>query len=346
MRLLIITQKVDERDDVLGFFVRWIEEFAKHAEKITVVCLQKGKYYLPKNVSVLSLGKEEIHGVKILKTLRYIVRFYAYIWRERKNYDAVFVHMNPIYIVLGGIFWKFWHKKIALWYTHKRVDLKLRIAEKFADIIFTASKESFRLKSDKVRVVGHGIDTERFHPVEKWPHETMRIISVSRIAPVKNIHIMVEVAALFKKAGVSFEMKIAGAPITDADRAYFAQLKKEVQEKNVEDCVSFVGAIPYTDIPAFYQHGDLFLNLSETGSLDKAVLEAMASGVSVLTSNEAFFEIVPEKHLLRNMYADVIVQKIMETKEISKEELRELEYTVAQNHSQVFVIQKITSLLE
>lgn len=341
MKLLIVTQKIDERDDVLGFFVQWIVEFAKHAEKITVICLQKGTYHLPDNVAVRSLGKEEGKG-----RMAYLRRFFGTIWKERGEYDTVFVHMNPMYVVLGGVFWKLFSKKIALWYTHKRVDLKLRIAEKFADVIFTASKESFRLKSGKARVVGHGIDTERFRPVEKWPHETMRIISVSRIAPVKNIHIMVGVAALLKKEGVSFEMKIAGAPITDTDRAYFTRLKKEVQEKNVEDSVSFVGAIPYTDIPAFYQQSDVFLNLSETGSLDKAVLEAMASGISVLTSNEAFFEILPEKHLLRNIHTDGIAQKIIEMKEVSKEELRELEYTVAQNHSQVFVIQKITDLLK
>ena len=33
--------------------------------------------------------------------------------------------------------------------THKSVNMKLRIAAAFSDIIFTASKESFRLKSSK-----------------------------------------------------------------------------------------------------------------------------------------------------------------------------------------------------
>ena len=130
MKLLIITQKVDDHDDVLGFFVRWIEEFAKHAEKVTVICLQKGEYNLPHNVSVLSLGKETGKS-----RFTYFVRFFRYIWKLRSDYDTVFVHMNPIYVLLGGVFWKLWFKKIALWYTHKRVDLKLRIAEKLSDII-------------------------------------------------------------------------------------------------------------------------------------------------------------------------------------------------------------------
>ena len=60
MKLLIITQKVDINDPVLGFFHRWLEEFAKHYEFVTVICLEKGEHRLPENVKVLSLGKEKL----------------------------------------------------------------------------------------------------------------------------------------------------------------------------------------------------------------------------------------------------------------------------------------------
>ncbi len=52
MKLLILTQKVDINDDVLGFFHRWILEFAKHYEYITVIALEIGEYNLPENVKV------------------------------------------------------------------------------------------------------------------------------------------------------------------------------------------------------------------------------------------------------------------------------------------------------
>ena len=107
MRLLIITQKVDKNDPILGFFHRWIEEFAKHCESVIVICLQKGEYNLPQNVKVLSLGKESKHS-----NIRYIVCFYMYLWQERNNYDSVFVHMNQEYVILGACFWKLWYKKV------------------------------------------------------------------------------------------------------------------------------------------------------------------------------------------------------------------------------------------
>ena len=55
---LIITQIIDKDDPILGFFHRWVEEFAKHIDHIDVICLKKGEHTLPSNVSVYSLGKE------------------------------------------------------------------------------------------------------------------------------------------------------------------------------------------------------------------------------------------------------------------------------------------------
>ena len=123
MKLLIVTQTVDIKDPVLGFFVRWIEEFAKHVEHIEIICLKEGQYTLPSNVRVHSLGKEKNLPLFVRRIL-YAVRFKFFVWRLRHDYDAVFVHMNPEYVVLGGLFWRLLGKKISLWYTHKSIDTK------------------------------------------------------------------------------------------------------------------------------------------------------------------------------------------------------------------------------
>ena len=58
MKLLIITQKINQADDVLGFFHGWIEEFAHQVESVVALGLENGEHRLPQNVKVLSLGKE------------------------------------------------------------------------------------------------------------------------------------------------------------------------------------------------------------------------------------------------------------------------------------------------
>jgi len=293
MKLLIITQKVDRNDPILGFFHRWVIEFAKHFESIAVICLFEGEHNLPANVKVLSLGKEE-GGARISKILRYIVRFYNYIWRERKNYDAVFVHMNPIYVVLGGVLWRMWKKKISLWYTHKSVDLKLRVAEKFAHTIFTASRESFRLPSKKVFVMGHGIDCDQFKPDVRENDDILRIITVGRIAPVKNYETLMEALAIIAHENIHFTLEVVGVPATKEDELYNIHIRSLIQAKDIDPYIVFAGKIPHHELLGHFKKADIFVNLSETGSLDKAILEAMACGLMVVTSNEAFEEILSE----------------------------------------------------
>jgi len=65
--------------------------------------------------------------------------------------------------------------------------------------------------------------------------------------------------------------------------------------KLIEDCG--LKGLKIGDAQISEKHADIFINLSDTGSIDKAVLEAMASGCLVLTSNEAFTNILKPQYL-------------------------------------------------
>lgn len=284
MKLLIITQTVDTTDPILGFFHRWIEEFAKNCEKVTVIALGVGTYNLPSNVQVLSLGKEQGKG-----RLAYIKNFYSYIVSRRNEYDAVFVHMNPVYMILGFLVWKIYGKRTALWYVHKRVDLKLRLAAVLVDRIFTASKESFRLASKKVIVTGHGILTSDVALAYKDESETKVVATLGRISEVKNLDFLI---TSFAKAQSGYSrpvrFEIVGEAVTEADKEYRDSLYTLIQKLNVADSVIFKGVIANNRITEYMRTVDVTVNASSTGSLDKAVLESMVAGVPPLTANEAF----------------------------------------------------------
>ena len=290
MKLLIITQKVNINDDDLGFFHEWILEFSKHYNKVTVICLEKGEYKLPENVKVLSLGKEKRIG-----RIRYLINFYKYIWQERKNYDVVFVHMNKEYVLLGGIVWKIFKKKIYLWYTHKQVSFGLKIAEKIVDKIFTASKKSFRLESKKIEVLGHGIDVEKFldpNLIIKKDDSIYNIITVGRISPSKDYETLIKAAEILKKTNINFFINIIGGVGTPEQKVYLDNLKQQVKEKNLGEIINFEGPIPSKDRFRYFRSGDLFVHMSLTGSLDKVILEAMVSGLPVISCNDASYELL------------------------------------------------------
>jgi glycosyltransferase involved in cell wall biosynthesis len=298
MKLLILTQKVDRKDDNLGFFHDWIAEFSKQCEQVLVICLWQGEYSLPENVKVLSLGKEQTLSTRylipdtwFLKKLRFIYNFYFYIITERRNYDAVFVHMNQIYMVLGGLLWRAWHKKSALWFTHKSVNISLRIAEKLSDFVFTASKESFRLKSSKMHVLGHGVDANEFNGNNNSVNKSgrFRIITVGRISPSKDYDTLIDAIDIMNKTDdcPDILVKIVGGPGLEEQQIYFEGLKDKVKVKNLEAIISFVGAVPADKRADIYRDADLFVHMSQTGSLDKVILEAMASSVVIVSCNDA-----------------------------------------------------------
>lgn len=318
MKLLILTQKVDQNDDVLGFFHRWLEEFARGCEKVTVVALQVGSYQLPANVRVYSLGKEQ--GIS---RFSYLTNFYRIIWEKRHDYDAVFVHMNPIYVVLAGLYWRLVQKKVALWYTHKHVDFKLRLAEKLVGKIFTASAKSFRLPSSKVLVTGHGIDTTVFAPRDRREEGGFRILTIGRLSRVKDYDTLLHAAEILKTGGVVFLLELIGDPVTSEDRAYATRLKQRVRELKLEQQVLFRGAISHRLLPLELANADVFVNLSKTGSVDKAVLEAMSMGLPIVTANEAFQEVLgTDKDFLMvpSGDAEVLAAKLKKIAEMSEKE--------------------------
>ena len=345
MKLLITTKTVDENDQLLGFFVEWIRLFSKKFEKITVLCLEKGKFELPENVKVINIGKYS--GLGKLRTL-FSLCFTSF--NLRGDYDAVFVHMNPIWVVLGGPLWKLLGKRSFFWYTSGGVTFKLKVAEKFADVIFTASKESFRLKSDKVIVTGHGIDTELFKPDSKFKiqNSKLRILSVGRIAPVKSYETLIDAAKILKDRGENFSITMIGEAPLKQDKQYENNLKSQISNLNLQNNFNFIGKVNYKKLLPYYQSHDIFVHLSKTGSLDKALLEAMACGILVLSSNFSAKDFLSPQFLFDEDNADDLAFKLqfISQKYYSMESDRPLRNYVVQNHNLENLIDKISNYIK
>ena len=290
MKLLIITQKVDRADSNLGFFHHWLEKFAGKVEKLYVVCLAKGEHSLPDNVEVFSLGKENGYS-KIAQ----FFRLQKFLWRNLGKVDGVFFHMCPIYVILSYPMVKIFRKKTGLWYLHRSLNWKFKLAAKMADIIFTASEESCGLKDrKKIQVIGHGIDTEMFMKkalgsFQLKGTECLFLLYVGRIAPIKNLETLVEAVDILvhqKKVGV--KAVLVGEPVDSTEKQYSQKIEQLVMQKNLQDVIMFKGKAVYSEMPQVYQKADILVNLCPTGGLDKAVLEAMASGILVLVANGSF----------------------------------------------------------
>ena len=287
MNLLICTQSIDPKDPIAGFFSAWVREFSKHTQAVTVIALSGvGAETLPSNVRVISLEKEYGAG-----RMRQLFLFFRTVITERQRYDAVFVHnVGPKFVILGYPFWKLFRKHIALWYVHKQVDWKLRIAEKLADMIFSSAPEAFRLPSTKVHFLGHGIDTDALLRVVRHPNpEVFTILQVGRITPIKHCEVLIRAAALFGREYVKpFRVLFVGTPLAAGDEAYASSLRDLVLELGLSDTVLFEGGVEPEMLRDYYARAHVTINTVPTGGMDKVVLESAAIGVPVFTTNQTF----------------------------------------------------------
>lgn len=279
MKLLIITQKVDKNDPILGFFHRWIEEFAKQCESVIVICLEQGEYNFPKHVKVLSLGKENRNS-----KVRYLVLFYKYIWQERHNYDSVFVHMNQEYVLLGWKFWKLWGKKIFLWRNHAKGNWSTRLAVLFSNKVFCTSPQSFTAKFKKTQIMPVGIDTDFFKPNPGVVRIPNSILFLGRIAPVKRVVEFVDWLGELKRQGREFSVTIAGESLP-RDTSYEKLVRDRVAKLGLTNRVRFIGPVTQTEAVKLYQSHETYVNMTPAGSYDKTIFEAVACGAKLIVHN-------------------------------------------------------------
>lgn len=277
VRLLICTQAVDRNDPILGFFHAWIERFAKECESVVVICLRKGKYSLPKNVEVISLGERN----RILRAFEVC----TIAWGRRTEYDAVFVHMNPEYIVAAGWLWRLRGKRIGLWYVHNSLTTLLRIAHWFSNVVFTVSNETFPIRSSKVRVTGHGIDIDLFQPRKAVDNFFGRVVTIGRISPKKNTRVIIEAVLQFARGKDGVTLDIYGEPVTKEEKKYADDLKAWLPSFDTNGIVTLKGAIAHDKVPSALAGASVLVNMGETGGIDKAVLEAMAAGIPVISTS-------------------------------------------------------------
>ncbi len=280
-KLLIITQKVDKDDPILGFFHRWIEEFAKNVERVTVICLERGKFNLPENVKVLSLGKEGGQS-----RLKYLFNFYKYLWRERKNYGVVFVHMNQEYVLLGCLFWKIWGKKVIMWRNHATGNFFTRVAVYLSDKVFCTSPQSYTAKFRKTEIMPVGVDAETFFSDPVVKKMSRSILALGRISAVKRLTLLVQALLELSRRQVNFTATIVGSPVTGADEVYEKRLHLLAESLIRSGQLVFRPAVPNHQTPDIYRAHEIYVNLTPSGSMDKTIFEAMACGCVVILEKE------------------------------------------------------------
>lgn len=288
-RLLLFNLATDADDPILGFTTAWINALASRVDAIDVVTMRVGRLAVAANVRVYSVGKEQGYS-----EARRFIAFYRILWRllRANHYDACFAHMQPLFAILGAPLLKLYRVPITLWFAHGAVTRRLRLAERLVDHVVTASAESFRIPSPKTHIIGHGIDTDQFAiPFTRENQERTRftLVSVGRLNPVKRPDVLIDAVGLLRQREINVHLRFIG-DVTNG--AYLELLRERVTQAGLDDAIEFAGPLGFEQIAGAYHQADVMVSASQTGSIDKVILEAMACGLPAITSNEAFVPVL------------------------------------------------------
>ncbi len=155
----------------------------------------------------------------------------------------------------------------------------LKIVHKNAKLNLVPSKISLK-QMEYIDVYNNviwqrGIDTKLFHPCERKVGERKKLLYVGRIAKEKNIEVLLEMAKILNWQEYNFELNLVG------DGPILENLKKEEIEN-----VNFLGILKGEKLAEIYRNSDAFVFASEHETFGNVILEAMASGIPVISSIE------------------------------------------------------------
>ena len=172
-----------------------------------------------------------------------------------------------------------WLKKVVAWHVYQARSLGR------AAVLHAASEseaENLRLLGlcHPIAVVTYGVPLPQLSPPDgaSPSHRARTALYLSRLHPKKGLEMLLEAWAQVNPPGWS--LVVAGS----GDPGYTAYLRRRAGALGLNETVRFVGDVRGTAKDALLRGADLFVLPSYSENFAIAVAEALASGVSVLTT--------------------------------------------------------------
>jgi glycosyltransferase involved in cell wall biosynthesis len=258
------------------------------------------KYNLSDNVTIYTVGvhKKNLHFWRKIEVVEWVAkagRHYKRLIKEN-NYDLVHAFFGlptgwlcyktadrlPYIISLRGSDVPGGHSRLQFEYKLLGPLLK-RIWAKSVELVACSEglkKRSLRfLSSVNIDVIPNGVDLNRFTPgAGRKINDEMKLLTVGRLSVTKRFDMLIEAVRILHDKGKSVRLTLAGGG------GLFEELKKFVEKKNLNGIINLTGRIETEKMPDIYRQHDIFVTATMQEGMSNAMLEAMASGLPIITT--------------------------------------------------------------
>ncbi|PPD05281.1 MAG: glycosyl transferase family 1 [Methylobacter sp.] len=146
-------------------------------------------------------------------------------------------------------------------------------------------------QAGKIKVIGNGVDTEVFHPVDKLQarqslgidEQTKVLISIGGLVERKGFHRVLEILPELLKSYPDLVYLIVGGDSPEGNIR--SRLEQQVESLGLTKQVRFLGAKPSYELKTALSAADVFVLATANEGWANVFLEAMACGLPVITTD-------------------------------------------------------------
>jgi glycosyltransferase involved in cell wall biosynthesis len=163
----------------------------------------------------------------------------------------------------------------------------IREALSLSDNFIAVSRESARQLRDltdsaNISVIPNAIDTSIFNNPDsaaKNNDRTIRLLFVGAVGKLKGERDLIKALAILRRRKPNINIKVSFL-------GYGAEnLKDFCDEQGISELVEHLGAVSLAERVGFYQKADVFVLPTYAEAMPMSVIEAMAAGLAVITTN-------------------------------------------------------------
>lgn len=133
--------------------------------------------------------------------------------------------------------------------------------------------------ADRIRVIRPAVDLERWTPRRAGPDGPgLQLVAVARLQPAKGLDDLIGAVASIRESGTDARLRIVG------DGPHRDSLRLRILRSQLGGTVTLVGPLPPAAVRDEVARADVFVSASLTEGISNVVLEAMATGVPVIST--------------------------------------------------------------
>ena len=135
------------------------------------------------------------------------------------------------------------------------------------------------MPSAPIDVIPNGVELDRFSPIEtSEKSDVLRLLTVGRLSVTKRIEMLIDAVEILHRTACKVRLTVVGGGKMEQ------QLRKIIKENELSDVIKITGRMDSKKMPEVYRRNDIFISASMQEGMSNAMLEAMASGLPIVTT--------------------------------------------------------------